>query len=456
VIAWGAFAFGAVYPWAYWPLFAATAAIGILHLKGDRSAAPVNTAVAGAFAVVAAAVALQLVPLPQAVIAVVSPATDALLRQQDLGYASGLFTWHPLSIDPHSTRIALAAFVSSSLLAVGLARVLGRVNLAALGFGIAAIGLVLAIFGVVQRSTGTLKIYGFWSPVHQPYQIYGPFVNKNHFAGWMLMAIPVTLGLACAGLASAARTTRSDWRSRVLWFASRDANHIVWATICAFAMSVALVLTLSRSGILVFFLTMLMIAALLMRRRAGGHWALRALGVAIVLMLALGVFALTGLEPVARRFATGPGLSGRQFGWFGAIRIARAFPITGSGINTYKTAMLFYSTRAPDGPYWDAAHDDYLQIASEGGLLVGVPLVIAILLVAREIRWRLREDYDNRTYWIRVGAAIGMVGIAVQELVDFSLQIPGNVVLLAVLCAVATHTPGNPRRLRTPVEAARR
>ena len=24
---------------------------------------------------------------------------------------------------------------------------------------------------------------------------FGPFVNKNHFAGWMLMALPLTIGL---------------------------------------------------------------------------------------------------------------------------------------------------------------------------------------------------------------------------------------------------------------------
>jgi putative inorganic carbon (HCO3(-)) transporter len=450
VIAWGVFAFGAVYPWAYWPLFAATAVIGIVHIFA-RSPVGTNTNVVRAFALIAAAMAIQLVPLPQAVIAFVSPATDALLRQHDLAYAGNPSTWHALSIDPKLTRIGLAAFVALAMLSIGLARALGRASVTALAFGIAGIGLVLAVFGLIQRSTGTLKIYGFWSPVHHPYQIYGPFVNRNHFAGWMIMAIPLAIGVAFAAIASAGKAKRTDWRNRILWLASPDGNRFAWATFCVFAMGVALMLTLSRSGIAVFFVTMGIVAVVLMRRlRAGGRRAARTLAVSIIAVVALGVLAWTGLEPIVNRFATGQSISGRLPGWTGAIRIARAFPVTGSGINTYRTAMLYYSTRAPDGPYWDTAHDDYLQVAAEGGLLVVIPVVIAIVVVAREIRRRLREDHDDRVYWIRAGAAIGMIAIALQELVDFSLQIPGNAVLLAVLCAIAIHVPWQPRRLWQP------
>jgi hypothetical protein len=112
--------------------------------------------------------------------------------------------------------------------------------------------------------------------------------------------------------------------------------------------------------------------------------------------------------------------------------------------------MLHYTSRGPDSPYWDAAHDDYLQLASEGGAMVVLPVLIAIVVVVREIQRRLREDHDDRTYWIRVGAFLGIVAIGIQELVDFSLQIPGNSMLLAVLCGIAIHTPGQPRRLWNP------
>jgi hypothetical protein len=56
----------------------------------------------------------------------------------------------------------------------------------------------------------------------------------------------------------------------------------------------------------------------------------------------------------------------------------------------------------------------------------------------RDVRRRFREARDDRTgYWIRLGAVTGLVAIAFQEIVEFSLQMPGNAALATVLCAVA-------------------
>jgi O-antigen ligase len=455
-IAWGALAFGAVYAWAYRPMFAAAAAIGTVGLMARRDRYPgrVAPAVTLALGGVTAGIALQLVPLPRGVIAFVSPATDALLRQHDLAYASGFSTWHSLSIERGATLLALAAFVSLALLTVGLARALSRASVTRLVYGIAVLGTVLALFGVIQKSTGTLKIYGFWSPIHHPYQIYGPFVNHNHFAGWMIMAIALALGAACAGMANAASATRPNWRSRLLWIDSREGHRFTVAALGILAMGVALVLTMSRSGITAFSVMVLIIAALLLRRRAGPPSS-RVLALSIVVAMALAVFAWTGVEPVIERFATGESISGRLPGWRGAIRIAGGFPIFGSGLNTYETAMMYYSPRKAGEPYWDVAHQDYLQLAAEGGLLLGLPIALAIVTVAREIRRRLGQDHDDRVYWIRVGAATGMIGIGLQELVDFSLQIPGNAALFAVLCAIAIHPP-RPTSRHTPRPSASR
>ena len=88
------------------------------------------------------------------------------------------------------------------------------------------------------------------------------------------------------------------------------------------------------------------------------------------------------------------------------------------------------------------AHNDYLQIAAEGGLLLGLPIALAVGIFIREVRRRFTESGDDtRTWWLRVGAVTGIAVIALQELVDFSLQMPGNAVLLALLMATAVHRP---------------
>jgi O-antigen ligase len=93
------------------------------------------------------------------------------------------------------------------------------------------------------------------------------------------------------------------------------------------------------------------------------------------------------------------------------------------------------------------AHNDYLQVIAEGGVLVGVPAAAVIGLVVRGIRRRLTAGADQPlTWWVRVGAIAGLAGIAAQSLVEFSLQMPGNVVLFVLLLAIAMHRPRSESR----------
>jgi hypothetical protein len=45
------------------------------------------------------------------------------------------------------------------------------------------------------------------------------------------------------------------------------------------------------------------------------------------------------------------------------------------------------------------------------------------------------------SYWLRVGAIAGLVAIAIQESVEFSLQLPGNAMMFTALCMLAVHKP---------------
>ena len=86
-------------------------------------------------------------------------------------------------------------------------------------------------------------------------------------------------------------------------------------------------------------------------------------------------------------------------------------------------------------------------------MLLGLPIVCLIAAFVREVRRRFREDTELgewTTYWIRVGAACGLFAIAVQETVEFSLQLPGNAVLFLILAAIAVHRAEPMRRSSTP------
>ena len=169
---------------------------------------------------------------------------------------------------------------------------------------------------------------------------------------------------------------------------------------------------------------------------------------AYLLVVLLAAVSLGGVEILARRFY-GTSLSnvdGRLGVWQDTIRIARDFPLTGTGLNTYGIAMLHYQT-VQDGSQYIEAHNDYLQILAEGGLLLAIPILLALLLFIREVWRRFREGADDTpTYWVRAGAVTGLCAIAVQETVEFTLQMPGAAVLFVVLVAIAIHRPSHRAR----------
>src|SRR5712692_409382 len=102
LVAWGAFAFGANYQWAYMPLFGASIAVGLCGLVRSGSGAGSTLLILGAAGALALAISAQLIPLSQTTLSRVSPATDEILRRYDLAYATAAVHgsgMHPLSIE---------------------------------------------------------------------------------------------------------------------------------------------------------------------------------------------------------------------------------------------------------------------------------------------------------------------------------------------------------------------
>ena len=164
--------------------------------------------------------------------------------------------------------------------------------------------------------------------------------------------------------------------------------------------------------------------------------------VSALLVLAIG---WVGAGTIASRFSSADprNVNGRTLVWKDAIEVARRYPIAGTGLNTYSVAMIFYQ-RFNRPTRYSQAHNDYLQLAAEGGLLLTVPAAIAIVVFVRVVRRRFAQETSASTYWIRRGAVVGLLAIALQEIVEFSLQMPGNAFLFAVLCAIALHrTPSD-------------
>ncbi len=469
VIALGALLFGGVYPWAFVPGGIAITLVGLLAtLTAGRLRPPVTT-MALAFGGVAVAICLQLVPLPSSTLARVSPGTDRFLRQYDLTYiAAGMSDpqaeamsapapSRPISIAPRKTLVGLGLFAALAVFAIGLACLFSVTSAGPMAVAVLWVGVGLAAFGIAQdvaigRDVG-MKVYGFWR-TQLGASPFGPFINRNHFAGWMLMALPLGLGLLVDQIQRAASALSGAQRRDIFFVASSPmGGRAMMTAVGCVLMGLSLALTRSRSGVAAFSVGAVVLMWFLVRREGSTRGRL---AVTSVMLAVMGVAVLgAGLNTSLGRFAavdTAAGnesvqtLGGRNATWRDALSMVRSSPWTGQGLNSYGTGMIVYQTGSRQ-LHFQEAHNDYLQLAAEGGVLLGLPALLAAILLARQTHRRLREaPRTGTTYWIRVGAIVGMVSIAAQSFFEFSLQMPGNAALFALLIGLALHQSPNLRR----------
>jgi O-antigen ligase len=275
---------------------------------------------------------------------------------------------------------------------------------------------------------------------------FGPFVDRNHFAGWMVMAVAVGLGFLVSRASHVMRGVEG-WRNRVLWFSSPEATVVLLSGGGLFVMGMSAGLTGSRSGTGALLVALLVVGSRVARRRSG-RGQRRFVTASYLALFTLVTVLGTGLPTLSARFAN-PGfdeplaLAGRADLWRDAANVARQFPVTGTGVGTYTSVTPFLQARGRSSwPNTDEAHNDYLQLAAEGGLLVGIPAIVLLAVFVREVRRRFRTTSARSTsYWLRVGAVAGLLAIALQEGWEFILQTPANGVLFAILCAIALHGP---------------
>jgi O-antigen ligase len=445
VIAAGALAFGAVYSWAFQPLAIAMTVVGAACLLAGRMGRPPLTSLTIALAAIAGAVAIQLVALPVPVLQRISPAADAFMRANDLAYQIAPQS-HPLSIAPRDTATGLMLFGALAVFLLGASRAVSMVGARRIVWPVVIFGAVLALEGIVQYALTENDyqplIYGFWKPENLT-RPFGPFVNPNHFAGWMLMALP----LACATfydlLIGTIRSAPGGRSGRIELVSSPQFGALVATAGISLVMALSLIMTRSRSALVAFAIGALIGAWTIARRQRTRTAKILVAASAVALLLGASWWA--GSDALVSKFTEPQGTKSffsRASAWKDAVRIASDFPLTGAGINTFGTAMAQYQSFAVG--HFAEAHNDYLQIAAEGGLLVSVPALAALAIFAAAVRRRFREaPRDGSTYWLRVGAVLGLVSIGLQSLVEFSLQMPGNAALFALLAAIALHQSPN-------------
>lgn len=388
---------------------------------------------------------LQLIPLPRAAVALLSPRTDPVRSTLSLtSLVRRPAAWTPLSIDTTSTVEALGTVVLA-LLTFWVARAVfsARRGTRRVCQALAVMGAAAAILAIAQRAVVPGLVLGVLPPDTPSASPFGAFVNRNHFAGWLLMIAAPVGGYLIAHL-HVHSAYRRGWAA-----ALREALQTgsVLTTVAGMISVGAIFLTVSRSA-----LAGLGVAAvwgwLLVRPRVEmGRQALPvlfALTGAVVLVVVLFVDIDAWAGRINSSFDQTQSTGGRLTIWRETLPIIRDFPVTGTGAGTYSDAMTVYQqTRIWVGSmgkwtHFNNAHSHYVQVATEGGMLLVLPVAAGLWWLTVLGRRALAAD-RGEIFWVRAGAAAGLMGIAVQSVWEVPLVMPANAVLAAVLAALVVH-----------------
>ena len=305
-----------------------------------------------------------------------------------------------------------------------------------------AVAVGEALLGIVQGGAPPRSLLHLGNP-YGGGGATGTYVNRNHFAALMAMALPMLIALwsqaMLPSVSSRGEVLRDHPRNADVKLALR-----ILFSILAMILLLALLMTRSRAGIgtgLVVFA----LASVGLVWRAGSKQARAALVAVAIGAVLLGFYV--GLTPVLEKFAPDEfslQYSGRMQLAQATLRAGLDFVPFGSGLGTFADVFRRYQADRLTG-FIDHAHNDY----AEAFLELGVAAIAAVVLLglAYVARWRqlARVRLSRSLGFLQVAAGLGMLAMIVHAAFDFNFHIPANAIYFSFLAGVFFFTPGEDR-----------
>ncbi|RIK10945.1 MAG: hypothetical protein DCC49_01690 [Acidobacteria bacterium] len=229
-----------------------------------------------------------------------------------------------------------------------------------------------------------------------------------------------------------------------------------------------------------------LLALAVFRRRRPRIGAIAA-GVAVLLLAAILVFTLRSLYgyqdspqvpatrpsdtaqaspidsgPTPRRESASSTFRDRMYHWSAAAGMIISRPMTGWGLGSFPDISRRFTS--PKGHPTSDPHNEYLQLLSDGGLLLGsaaLIIVVALGLICLRLAWflphskRSNDDaVDRARPGVQVGAAAALAALMLHASVDFDWAYPVIACFAAVMagllwqesCQVRSESSGDTRR----------
>lgn len=437
--------FGSVYPWAYGLIeIAVLLSFGLMLWQNHRFTFLGNNFEEWGAVCLASLVfmaGLQLIPLPGPLVRLLAEPIYNLWKIDfsplNMLHSRSLI---PLTVYPYATASVGILFLCY-LLAFTLARTMAfrkkSLNLrpGVLLYVIVATAVAVALVGIFQKGLSAKAIYGFFSPLHSS-GFMGPYVNYNHFAGCLELALPLAVSLLGFALIPSARHGRSPVVGWLLGGA-------------VIVMLAALFMCASRGGILSFatvaIAQLLVLFGLLSAKKIRGTTWVYLILVVIIFGVAVHITDWSNTLPRFQKIMRQDPHQNIRWKLFKDVAaMGNQLPLTGSGLGTFAVAYPSFKTLDRQGLFRHA-HNDYLEFLAEMGwpglvLFLGFSGWVLwqgsrVIFMALVLHTRGYPDLIQQALLIS-GSMGGVVSLLLHGLTDFNLRIPANALTWFVLCGV--------------------
>jgi O-antigen ligase len=351
--------------------------------------------------------------------------------------------WRSLTLDPRATQLGLINVLTClAFCLVLLNNFLSLEKVGILILALVGVGSFEALYGLFEYWSGHQSIF-WYKKVYYLEEVTGTYINHNHFAGLMELTIPLTIAAFTLEYSRHFSSERSQFLPKLKKLSTGTYLKLAALLIAMGAMFIALVLSKSRVGLVASILSLVVLAGLVQKQK-GNHSG--------VIQIAIGLTLLGGLVTV--RFDRGPV---ERFSWWqdeaqirfnlwkDSIRIVPDFPLLGRGLGTFREVIPYYRSQldfvkiseVPHGAFWHHAHNDYLQLLIECGIVGFLAMIWGLAKTIRQLFSGLARSTDWRVATVGYGLLSGMMALLIHSFFDFNFHIPANALIFCALLSLS-------------------
>jgi O-antigen ligase len=361
--------------------------------------------------------AFQLVSLPLSLLRILSPARAELLDA--LAPLSLRPNWAPLTVAPALTLEHFLLFAAYAVVFFAIREITRTSrNMPWLAvMPISAIAAWQAAWGVSQFFLGGNEAFA-----------HGTYPIRNHFAGFLEMALPFPMAYAAAVF------EKKRWDRGI---SAATALGVAGGFTAAALIFIAILCSLSRMGLAATGGALALMAGLALPKKVK---PLRVWSVVVLLLVVLAIVVpLLAPAQLILRFSD-LSSEGRLNVWHDTLHLIAAYPLVGCGLGGYASAFERFKTSAFD-LVQDYAHNDYLQYLAELGTAGFLIAIIFLSVIGFRSIGIGASHGDPNSRWLGLACAGSLTAIAVHSVADFNLYVAANAMLLAWICGVAGGIP---------------